>query len=150
MKPTSSLKARALRYLSIREYSRKELAQKLASHAEESDDLDALLRWLQDQGFLSDERFTEAYVRRRSVRYGSSRILRELQNHGIDESVLNHAESEMRNGEFERAVRIWQKKFGRKPSDVRDKARQIRFLQQRGFSADIIRQLMRSEMLPPE
>lgn len=142
MKPKSSLKARALRYLSIREYSRKELAQKLVPYANDGDDLTALLQWLQDQGFLSEERFVDAYVRRRSVRYGSMRILRELQNHNLDESVLRRVQSEMQNDEFERAQRIWQKKFGCQPLDVHEKARQIRFLQQRGFSVDIIRQVM--------
>ena len=142
MKPKSSLKARALRYLSVREYSRKELAQKLVPYATERDDPTALLQWLQDQGFLSEERFVDAYVRRRSVRYGSMRILRELQNHNLDESVLRRVQSEMQNDEFERAKRIWQKKFGCKPLDIQEKARQIRFLQQRGFSADIIRQVM--------
>lgn len=143
MKQKTTLKTRALRYLSIREYSRKELAQKLAPHASSDDDLDTLLQWLQEQGFLSEERFVDTYVRRQSARYGSMRILRELEaTHGLDESALRHAQAEMQIDEFERARRVWQKKFGRKPSDMREKARQIRFLQYRGFSADTIRQVM--------
>ena len=43
MKPKTTLKARALRYLSIREYSPKELARKLSSYVEEGDDLAALM-----------------------------------------------------------------------------------------------------------
>ena len=61
MKPKTTLKARALRYLSIREYSPKELARKLSSYVEEGDDLAALMEWLQKQGFLSEERFAEAF-----------------------------------------------------------------------------------------
>lgn len=142
MKQKTTLKTRALRYLSIREYSPKELAQKLAPHASSGDDLDTLLQWLQEQGFLSEERFVDTYVRRQSARYGSVRILRELETHGVNESALRHAQSEMQVDEFERARHVWQKKFGRKPSDMREKARQIRFLQYRGFSADTIRQVM--------
>ena len=145
MKTKTTLKARALRYLSIREHSPKELAKKLLPYADDSDDLDTLLQWLQDQGFLSEERFVEAYVRRRSARYGSMRVLRELQTHGVDESILSHAQSEMQNDEFERARHIWQRKFGCKPLDIQEKARQIRFLQQRGFPADIIRKVMKGE-----
>lgn len=148
MKQKISLKARAIRYLSVREYSTKELAQKLAPFAGEGDDLGALLEWLRGQGFLSDVRFVDAYVRRRSVRYGSMRILRELQSHGVPDTVLYRAESEMRESELERAWQVWHKKFGSLPSDTRERARQIRFLQQRGFSGDIIRQVMKGDISP--
>ena len=142
MKQKTTLKTRALRYLSIREYSPKELAQKLVPYASSDDDLDTLLQWLQEQGFLSEERFVDTYVRRQSARYGSMRILRELGTRGVNEAALHRAQLEMQIDEFERAKRVWQKKFGRKPSDMREKARQIRFLQYRGFSADTIRQVM--------
>jgi regulatory protein len=55
-----SLKARALRYLSAREHSRQELARKLARHAQEGDDINAVLDWLTAQKFLSEERFAES------------------------------------------------------------------------------------------
>lgn len=148
MKQKITLKARAIRYLSIREYSVRELARKLSPYASDEDDLDALMEWLQARGFLSESRFVDAYVRRQSVRYGNARILRDLQNHGVSDSVLHDTESEMLNNEFERAWHVWRKKFGHKPSDIREQARQIRFLQQRGFSGEIIRQVMKSDALP--
>ena len=64
-----SLKSRALRYLSAREHSRSELARKLARHAAESDNLDALLDELEAGKFLSEERFAESLVNRRSARF---------------------------------------------------------------------------------
>lgn len=145
MKPKMTLRARAMRYLSIREYSPKELAKKLAPYLEDGDDLMGLIQWLGDQGFLSEERFAEAYVRRRSARYGSGRVLRELEMHGVDDRTLDEAKSVMAEDEFERAFSIWQKKFGSKPADVSEKARQIRFLVQRGFSGDIIRRVLNRE-----
>ncbi len=148
MKQKMTLKARALRYLSIREYSVRELVRKLSPFASGEEDLGALMEWLQEKGFLSESRFAEAYVRRQSVRYGNARILRELRNRGISDAILRDAESEMREDEFARAWQVWLKKFGRKPSDIREQARQIRFLQQRGFSGDIISQVMRSKALP--
>ena len=45
--PPLSLKARALRFLSMREHSRLELGRKLARHAEEGDDVEALLDFLE-------------------------------------------------------------------------------------------------------
>ena len=145
MKPKATLKARALRYLSIREYSPKELARKLSPYVEEGDDLAALMEWLQKQGFLSEERFAEAFVRRRCSRYGSGRVLRELEMHGVDEKTLDEAKSVMSENEFDRALGIWRKKFGSKPVDASEKAKQIRFLTQRGFSGDIVRRVLNWE-----
>lgn len=148
MKQKITLKARAIRYLSIREYSVKELMRKLSPFAGDGDDLDALMEWLQARGFLSESRFVDAYVRRQSVRYGNARILRDLQNHDVSGPVLRNAEAEMRENELERAWHVWLKKFGHKAADIRERARQIRFLQQRGFSNDTIRQVMKSDVLP--
>ena len=141
-KPT--LKARALRYLSIRAYSPAELERKLLPYVTQDDDLAALLVWLQERGFLSETRFVETYVRRQSARYGNARVLMELQRQGVSAAALCRAESEMRDNELERAQSVWQKKFGIVPSDMREKARQFRFMQQRGFSGKVIRQVLKS------
>ena len=143
-KPKPTLKARALRYLSIREYSPAELERKLLPYAGEDDDLASLLAWLQECGFLSETRFVEAYVRRQSARYGNTRVLMELQRQGVSVAALCRAESEMQDNELERARSVWRKKFGIVPSDRREKARQFRFMQQRGFSGKVIRQVLKS------
>lgn len=133
-----SLKARALRYLSAREHSRLELARKLARHAQEGDDLDQLLDWLVSQKFLSDERFAESLVNRRASRYGSSRIVSELQSHGLNDAMVSTLRVSLVEGENERALEVWQKKFGTKPGSHEERAKQMRFLQQRGFSHSAI------------
>jgi regulatory protein len=63
-----SLKARALRYLSMREHSRLELGRKLARYAEEGDDIEALLDFLEKNNWLSQERFAESLIHRKAVR----------------------------------------------------------------------------------
>ncbi len=137
-----SLKARALRYLSARDYSRKELAGKLLRFVEDGDDLDALLEWLKEQGFLSDTRFAESLVRRRMGRYGNSRIRQELKNHQVTDVLPDEAMQELMQTEASRAWEIWERKFGVPPADAKERARQMRFLQQRGFSSDAIRKVM--------
>ena len=136
--PKLSLKARALKYLSAREHSRHELTRKLARHAQEGDNLDQLLDWLVAQKFLSDSRFAESLVNRRASRFGSSRILSELQSHGVDEGALATIKISLREGENQRALQVWEKKFGEVPSSAEGRAKQIRFLQQRGFSQSAI------------
>ena len=83
-----SLKARALRYLSAREHSRLELARKLARYAQEGDDIETLLDTLEAAKLLSQARFSESLIHRRAHRFGNSRILSELQSHGIDAEAL--------------------------------------------------------------
>ena len=131
-----SLKARALKYLSMREHSRLELARKLQHHVEEGDDVEALLNTLEQAKFLSEERFTEALVHRRAARFGNSRIFAELQSLAQDEP--------------KRAWEVLRKKFDHVPRDATERAKQIRFLQQRGFSLSAIQTAIRQLSLPSE
>lgn len=136
--PKISLKARALRYLSAREHSRLELARKLTRHIQEGDDLNQLLDWLVTQKFLSDSRFAESLVNRRAARYGSSRILSELQSHGLNDEAVSTLRISLLEDENERAFQVWEKKFGTAATSHEERAKQMRFLQQRGFSNSAI------------
>jgi len=129
-----SLKARALRYLSAREHSRLELQRKLSSYAQESDDVDALLDQLEAAKLLSEARFSESLVRRRSARFGNSRILMELQSHGIDSDSLTSIKSNLAEDEGGRACAVLRRKYDSPPGDADMRAKYMRFLQQRGFS----------------
>ncbi|GIZ53213.1 recombination regulator RecX [Noviherbaspirillum aridicola] len=149
-KPQMSLKARALKYLSAREHSRIELARKLGRYAQEGDDVEALLDWLEASKFLSESRFSESLVHRRSARFGNQRILSELQTHGIDGEALGEIKAELSASETERAIDVWRRKFGAPPADAAARARQMRFLQQRGFSQSAIRAALRGTPDPDE
>lgn len=142
MKLALSLKARALRYLAGRDYSRQELAGRLGRFAQEGDDLEALLGWLERQGFLSDARFAHSLVRRRMERYGNSRIRQELRRYQVDDALLDEAMQALEGDEADRAYQVWEKKFGHWPQDAKERARQMRFLGQRGFSAEAIGKVM--------
>jgi regulatory protein len=138
-----SLKARALKYLSTREHSRLELKRKLSRYAVESDDVDALLDALEAGKLLSESRFSESLVHRRSSRFGNNRILSELQTHGIDPDALSDIKSRLAEDEASRALAVWRKKFSTPPADAAERAKQMRFLQQRGFSHRAIQEAMR-------
>ncbi len=137
--PTLSLKGRALRYLSQREHSRLELARKLARYAEEGDDIDALLDSLTAANWLSDARFCETLVHRRAARFGNSRILAELQSHGVHGEILQAAKEELAGDETARACDAWRRKFGAVAADPAERNKQMRFLMQRGFSQRAVR-----------
>jgi regulatory protein len=140
-----SLKARALRYLSQREHSRLELARKLQPYVQEGDDLEALLQQLEANKWLSQERFSESLVHRRAGRYGNSRILAELSSHGIEGEAIAELKTSLAGDEAERALAVWQRKFGAVAQDAEQRARQTRFLLQRGFSQRAIRTALKGE-----
>lgn len=150
-KPELSLRTRALQYLARREYSRAELRAKLLPHVQiENDfeqvqpvDLDALLDDLTARGWLSDARATSQLVHARRSRYGTQRITHELTQKGISDELIEAALPVLKESELETARAVWQRKFGTLPLDAKAKAKQLRFLQSRGFALDIIFKVMK-------
>lgn len=141
--PPLSLKARALRFLSMREHSRLELSRKLARHAEEGDDIEALLDFLEKNNWLSQERFAESLIHRKASRYGNSRVVAELQSHGVNGEALAELKSELAESETARAVEVWRRKFGTVAQDAHERAKQMRFLMARGFSQRAVREALK-------
>ncbi|RZF27800.1 recombination regulator RecX [Paraburkholderia sp. UYCP14C] len=142
-RPTRSLKARALGYLSRREYSRAELARKLKPYVEETDSLDTVLDSLEAENWLSDSRFAESLVHRRASRLGTSRILGELKQHALNPALVEEASAQLRETELARAQAVWRKKFGQLPQTPAERAKQARFLASRGFSGATIGKILK-------
>ncbi len=141
--PGTDVRARALRLLARREHSRAELRRKLAPHVEEGFDLEALLDDFTQRGWLSEERFIEQTVRAKSRRFGPLKIAHHLREKGIDEADVAAALAQARAGEAEALESAWRARFGAPSPDAAGKARQIRFLQGRGFSLQSILDLLR-------
>jgi regulatory protein len=142
-KAQPSLRGRALQALARRELSRAELEARLLQHVTETDDLAALLDDLEKRGWLSDARALEQTVRTRSARFGTQRIAHELRQKGISEELINATIPQMKQGELEAARNVWQRKFATFPQDQKEKAKQVRFLQSRGFSMEVIFRVMK-------
>ena len=166
MRPRLSLKGRALQWLAQREHSRLEMRRKLMRQARAEaramtlladangnhldalptpesliSEVDALLDWLQAQRYLCEERFAESRIHARSSRFGNLRIRQELQQHGV--CLSPEVSADLRQSERDRAREVRQRKFGDSPVPASDRARQARFLAGRGFSAEVIWQVLR-------
>ena len=138
-----SLLARALGYLARREHSRAELRRKLVAHAESAGQLDGLLDDLEGKKLLSDRRFTEVMARSRGARFGAARVKQELRARGVADALVREAVGDLSQTELQRARQVWRRKFDAPPADAAERARQMRFLAQRGFSAEVIRRVVR-------
>ncbi len=142
--PPISLKGRALRLLSGREYSRAELERKLASHEEKPGALARALDELQAKDFINEQRVVDSVVHRRSPKLGTQRIRQELQAKGLAPEAVAEAVAQLRTTEVDRAREVWRKKFGNSPADAAQRAKQMRFLATRGFGGDAIRKVVSS------
>jgi regulatory protein len=133
-----SLRARALKLLARREHSRVELARKLAAHAEDPAEIERVLDEFERRGWLSERRVVEQLVHARRFRYGARRIERDLRGKGVSEEAVTAALAGLKAGELEAARDVWRRKFGgRQPRGPADRARQVRFLQGRGFELEV-------------
>ncbi len=135
------LRQRAVKLLARREHTRAELARKLSPHGT-SEEIDTVLNELAGSGLQSDARFAASYLRSQAGRLGDARLRQTLRQKGVSPDLIA-AHVEDLPDELERAREVWQKKFAAAPADRSDWARQARFLQGRGFSVEIIRQLLK-------
>ncbi|MBW4047052.1 MAG: regulatory protein RecX [Proteobacteria bacterium] len=151
--PAPSLRARALRLLATREYSRIELERKLArtikpSESESAPDLAvlaALLDELQALGLLDEQRFAESLARRRQAKYGSQRIALELRSHGLDGDLVDRVLGAQREPELLRAQHILHRRYPEPAATAQERARQQRFLLARGFGREVVMQAIRGD-----
>lgn len=134
------IRLQAMNLLARREHLRRELEIKLGKRfgADSATDVRVVLDQLEDENLLSDARFTDAYIRQRSARgYGPERIRQELRQKGVADGLLEDAlaAADIDWAALARDVRI--KKFGAaRPEEFSEKARQLRFLNYRGFGGE--------------
>lgn len=139
-KALSDLRDRAFRYLVRREHSAWELGDKLARF-DDHDLRDYLLEKLTEEDAQSDRRFAENLGRVRTRTGKGPMVLQnELHKHRIDPLIIEEVMAVYEGQWAEMAEQVRVRKFGSPvPVDYKEWARQARFLQQRGFSAEHIR-----------
>jgi regulatory protein len=132
-------------FLARREHSEQELARKLTTRGYAADVVEATLAALVADRLLSNTRFAEAFVHSRIQRgSGPQKIRAELRERGISDELIDDSLDAHADSWRELAREVREKRFGnRQPEDYRERSRQMRFLQQRGFSAEQVRGVFR-------
>lgn len=141
-KKPPSLREQALACLARREHSRIELVRKLLQSGHAEEEIAALLDEFEARNWLSDRRYAESYVADHRARSGPVKLAYELRMRGVADSTIDTVLAETRDSELARAREIWRKKFGKPAVDAPEKAKQMRFLQGRGFSQEVIRRTL--------
>ena len=132
------LRSYAFAVLTRKEYSKKDLIEKLALYAENREEVLILVDELSRENYQSDQRVAEMVVRSQIRKgKGPNRIKLALRAKSIDKELAQNDMNEI--DWYDEAYQLKVKKYGVEVSkDPKIKAKQIRFLQYRGFEMDAI------------
>tara|TARA_B100000242_G_scaffold87034_1_gene58353 strand:+ start:1526 stop:1984 length:459 start_codon:yes stop_codon:yes gene_type:complete len=139
------IRKKLLDFLSRREHSFKELIFKLEGRVSPSQRLIVELEKLREEGLQSDERFTESFIRSRSIKgFGPEKISNELRSKGIEENLIKKM---VYSQELDWKI-ILKKEFKKKYSqskiyNIEDISKIKKFFFQRGFPIDEINELFK-------
>jgi regulatory protein len=127
--------------LAGRDFSIHEMTTRLLRKGYDAEVVAAAVASLMQEGFLREERYAEQFVGQHARRgRGPTRIRMELREKGVDGEVIDQALETPETDWVAAAREARRRKFGAAlPADYRERARQGRFLQYRGFSAEQIR-----------
>lgn len=127
-------KEQAMRWLARREYARVELQRRLHGKGYSDAAIEATLERLLELDLQSDQRFTESYIRARSIRgYGPLRIRAELGERGVPRDMIA-AMLDLNDEQWQQlATDALMKRYPQPPPDGRERARREQFLRYRGF-----------------
>lgn len=127
----------AMNFLALREHSVKELKEKLGRKFSSVELIDEAISGLIAQNLQSDERFAQAFVAMRQ-RQGKGPVVikMELREKGVAPELIARFVDDTDALWYELVRDVWSRKFrGAMPIDSRERAKQMRFLQARGFSS---------------
>jgi len=141
---TKEIKEACFQYLIRREHSQQELMRKVSEKGYAKPQVQRVIDELAEKGYQSDARFAESYARSRVYRgIGPLRIKAELQQRGAGDCYFDMAVEDIIGSWYELLVQVYQKKYGDTACvDRKEQLKRSRFLQQRGFSNEMIRRVV--------
>ena len=140
-----AIKEACLQYLMRREHSQQELLQKVSAKGFARQDVMSVLEELIEQGLQSNTRFAESYARSRVHKgFGPLRIQAELQQRGAGDCYFDMAVEDIAGSWQNLLEQVYSKKYGvEKALEMKEKVKRSRFLQQRGFSGEMVQYLFK-------
>ncbi len=109
------------------------------------DALDLFISSLVSDEWLSNERYCEQFIHAKKKKFGRYKIIRELEEKGIEQALIEEYIGPLKNQELLYAKQVWQKKFKLPPSSKEEWSKQARFLQSRGFDVSLIKKILNAK-----
>jgi regulatory protein len=134
-----------LRLLAHRDHTQHTLSQKLKSKGYALSEIEPLIKELSLANLINDQRYAEQFIHfRREKGYGPLRITLDLQNKGLDAAMIAQHLQINDNAWLNAVRKVWHKRFkGQSPVTIKEQAKQLRFLQYRGFTQEQINSLLK-------
>lgn len=137
----------ALRYLSYRQQSEKELIQKLRLKSYCESDISFALDYCKSKNYINDREFAKSFIRDKTNlnKYGSIRIRYELLKKGVDEDIIDKVLNIDFDEEYPTALQLGMKKISAYKSDDRNtRYRKLAsYLQRKGYSYEIVSKVLK-------
>lgn len=130
----------AYRYLNRRERTVAEVRRHLIDRGVELAEADAAIEELVEQGALDDARFARLFVedKRSLEHWGSERIRRGLDAHGLDGEVIEAAlAASPAHDELSEALELLRRRFPVLPSERRERERALGVLVRKGYEYEL-------------
>ena len=131
--------------LGRRDYSTKEMIKKFKEKEYTAEDIDAVMAYLKESGYQSDERFTRSFINSKlSSKIGISKIKSTLAfEKGIDKEMIENIIAELELDEVPVIMKIIEQKYRNKDiTDQKEKSKAFRFLVSKGFSFNDIKRAL--------
>lgn len=145
---TGKAKIRAVKFITPRMRSRKEIEDRLIKYGYEGRLITKVIQWLESLNYVDDNKFMEMWIKERALKnYGRIRIEQELSQKGFERAEIREKISKIYpdEEEFKRAFEIGKKKLKsfQGLNGASRKRKLWRFLLSRGFSYDLSEEVCR-------
>lgn len=138
---------RGIDLLARREYSQRELRQRLAARGHDASEAEAALGTLTAHNYQSDARYAEMLARGRAAQgYGPRRIRMELAAQGVTRERVQAAMDNLNHDWVQSAADLLRRRYGASLHTADGRARAAQFLLRRGFDTATVRSATRIEL----
>ncbi len=144
-------KLRCMHLLEKRDYTEKELRQKLENGKTEytEEQIDGAIAYVKSFHYVDDGRYACKYIEAMQSRKSRRQIEQELYQKGVDRELIQEAFEETGEVPEEEQIARWMEKrnFHPEEADQKEKQRMYAFLARKGFRAENIQRVMKSEFV---
>ena len=144
-------KLRCMHLLEKRDYTEKELRQKLENGKTEytEEQIDGAIAYVKSFHYVDDGRYACKYIEAMQSRKSRRQIEQELYQKGVDRELIQEAFEETGEVPEEEQIARWMEKrnFHPEEADLKEKQRMYAFLARKGFLAENIQRVMKSEFV---
>ena len=126
-----------LHYCDYQDRCKKEILTKLNTFELDDSDKDFIVEFLQNEGFINDERYCRSYVKSKLnlKKWGVNKIKLSLITKGIDRDIIDEVLSEIDKDSYkEELINLLKNKKINEPDPYKRKAKLIRYAVGKGYS----------------